>query len=1593
MNLDISASVEDAESIHHGKQKSKGARAEAGPYLKSTLRSVSKALSWMRWAVPLLVLLVFAPLGAQAQSALDGFDPGANAEVRAFAVQADGKILVGGDFTTLGGGGFGTTVRNYIGRLNADGSLDTSFNPGANGFVNAIAVQADGKILIGGRFTFLGGGGFGTTARNYIGRLNADGSLDTSFDPGANSYFWAIAVQADGKILVGGEFTTLGGGGIGTTTRNRIGRLNADGSLDSSFNPGANWNIDALAVQPDGKILVGGWFTTLGGGSTGTTTRNRIGRLNADGSLDTSFNPGANSYVYAIAVQVDGRILVGGAFTTLGGGGTGTTARARIGRLNADGSLDASFNPGANSTVLALAVQPDGKILAGGGFSTLGGGGTGTTARALIGRLNADGGLDTDFDPGANNWVDALVVQPDGKILVGGWLLTLGGGGSGTTARSFIGRLNADGSLDTTFNPGANGTVLALAVQPDGKILVGGYFTTLGGGGIGATTRNYIGRLNADGSLDTNFNPGANGFVNAIAVQTDGKILVGGWFTTLGGGGSGTTTRNYIGRLNADGSLDTSFNPGANSYVYALAVQADGRILVAGAFTKLGGGGLGTTTRTRIARLNTDGSLDTSFDPGANSTVLALAVQPDGKILVGGEFTTLGGGGTGTTTRARIGRLNADGSLDISFNPGANNWVDVLAVQPDGKILVGGWFTTLGGGGFGTTARNFIGRLNADGSLDTSFDPGASGGVEAIAMQADGKILVGGDFTTLGGGGLGTTSRARIGRLNADGSLDTSFDPGANGGVEAIAMQADGKILVSGGFTTLGGGGTGTTTRNYIGRLTNTDAALQNLTVNTYGTTITWKRSGASPEVDRVTFELSTDGVTYAPLGGATRIPGGWQLTGLGRPRQQNIFIRARGFYSSGWFNGSGSIVEVTGEFSIEPGPTVAGINPASALIGSGAFILTVNGSSFVNGSIIQWNGSNRTTAFVNSTQLTAAITAADIASAGTVSVTVINPSPGGGTSNAYTFAITGPTQRWVLIGPTNGEAIIAWAFDPQNPITVYAATRSELLKSNNGGSTWSGVFDAPSGQIGYGHLSYRYGSSIYSLAIDPQNPNTVYVGIGSKSTSPAQEDWGSVYISIDGGASWARTGNSAMGPVSALAVDPQNPNTVYAGTMCGTSVPVHWGLYKSIDGGGSWDSIYNGEAIPFSGFSALAIDPQNPWTVYVILGGGVLKSGNGGDSWSAINNGLTTSGVSALTIQPQSSLTLYATTAEGLFKSIDGGASWSAINNGLTASAVYTLVVDPQYPMTVYAGTNGGVFKSIDGGTSWNAINNGLTTPFIGALAINPQNPTTVYAGTADGVFKLVSAETEPGPFVTDINPVSVIVGSGGFTLTVNGSRFVRGAVVRWNGSIRTTTFASNFQLLASISASDIASAGTAQVTVSNPDGSTSFPIAFTINNSTPTLMGMSPTSFISGGAAFTLTVNGTNFVSNSTLQWNGANRTTTYVSSTQLTAAITAADVVTAGTASVTVVNPPPGGGTSNVLTFTIIVPPTITSLSPTSMVAGGAAFTLTVNGTNFLSTSTVQWNGSNRATTFVNSTQLTATITAANIAPAGTARIVSV
>ncbi len=484
-------------------------------------------------------------------------------------------------------------------------------------------------------------------------------------------------------------------------------------------------------------------------------------------------------------------------------------------------------------------------------------------------------------------------------------------------------------TVDDGFSAGVTGTlvpsVIALALQPDGKILIGGWFTEANG-----VTRTGIARLNANGNLDSAFNPnvglsnlasphvngGPNGgpqggleeedtpVIFCLAVQPDGKILMGGSFTHLGGQG-----RNNIARLNPDGSLDAAFNPGsgASNQVFALALQSNGKIVIGGDFTAIN-----NTSRNRIARLNANGSLDSTFSPGlgANGYVNSLAVLPDGKILMGGAFTQVGGQG-----RNNIARLNANGSLDAAFNPGANGQVSTLVLQPDGKILMGGSFTQVDG-----QTRNRIARLNPDGSLDATFNPGPGvdsqdAHVYSLALQANGRVLLAGYFTS-----VSDTQRNRIARLNANGSLDATFDPGdgPSGNVFSLAVQADGRILMGGEFTQVDG-----QPHNRIARLHNTSAAMQSLSLSRDRSTLTWTRDGTSPEFQRVTFELSTDGQSWSLLGQGTNfsyiMPGmppslvrGWSLDGLSLPAERRISIRARGFHATGYRNGSGSMAETT---------------------------------------------------------------------------------------------------------------------------------------------------------------------------------------------------------------------------------------------------------------------------------------------------------------------------------------------------------------------------------------------------------------------------------------------------------------------------------------------------------------------------------------------------------------------------------------------------------------------------------------------------------------------------------------------------------
>lgn len=375
-----------------------------------------------------------------------------------------------------------------------------------------------------------------------------DGSLDLSFDPGSGFDLLSksVAVQSDGKIIVGGWFTEFDG-----VSRNGIARLNADGSLDTSFDPGSGaqrvvdtvayaGQVNEVLIQPNGKIVVGGGFSHYNGVSSPG-----IVRLNADGTMDQSFDVGQgldlSGTIYEMVLQSDGKIIIGGNISSYDG-----IERKAIARINADGSLDQNFYPNPSVSfagqVLALGLQPDGKILAGGWFDEFE-----TSQAANIVRLNSDGTMDASFDcgTGVNAYgIEDFAIQPDGRIIITGQYDEVNGAES-----IMISRLLADGTLDNTFQMDtAIGwySGVSLQLQPDNKIILGGW---LFGWPNGQDTAMNIVRLNVDGSIDQSFDPGSGVDGGAtiwdIALQSDGKILLAGVISHVDG-----VPRNFIARLN-----------------------------------------------------------------------------------------------------------------------------------------------------------------------------------------------------------------------------------------------------------------------------------------------------------------------------------------------------------------------------------------------------------------------------------------------------------------------------------------------------------------------------------------------------------------------------------------------------------------------------------------------------------------------------------------------------------------------------------------------------------------------------------------------------------------------------------------------------------------------------------------------------------------------------------------------------------------------------------------------------------------------------------------------------------------------------------
>ena len=700
-----------------------------------------------------------------------------------------------------------------LGVIETDGTLDSSFNPGrlTNGQVLASALQADGKLIIAGQFSEVHG-----VPRPSIARLNVDGTLDLSFVPGFVSSFTitAMSLQTDGKIILAGSFETVSG------VFRTIVRLNSGGSLDSAFDPGSvisfdgagggSGSVNALVLQPDGKLVVFGQFFYIitPPGTNGLTQRSCVARFNSDGTFDPSYNPGAgaahslgtfNTFVFHAARQNlganAGEIIITGLFDSFDGHPVPSLAR-----MNADGSFDATFTPGSGTdeSLPGLFVQADDQILVFGYFDSFSG-----VPRHSIVRLNAttgivDSGFSTEEFEGYNydGFINGMAQQPNGKLIAIGEFHSVGA----ATANN-VARLETNGALDPSFSgTGAGASAwqinTALVRPSDGKIFLGGYFSDFGG-----QVRNNIAWANPDGSVDNSF-AGLGGATEyqpniwTVATQADGKVVMTGVFTSHDG-----VPHNNVLRLNPDGTVDSSFNVQTDRSTRALLIQPDGKILIAGFFGEVNG-----VPMPRIARLNSDGTLDPSFNPGTGPDkyyIRALALDSEGNIYVGGEFSAFNG-----IPRLGLVKLSPTGAVDPAFNPGGGGVqpVFIWAMTPpdsSGNMVIGGSFTTYNG----TNARR-IARLNATtGAIDSTFNTGgagfSSGTIYALRQAPDGKYYAGGSQTSYNG-----VTRRGVLRLNSNGSLDTTFfAPTFVSGdtVYALALQ-NGKVYAGGSKSSSGSG-------------------------------------------------------------------------------------------------------------------------------------------------------------------------------------------------------------------------------------------------------------------------------------------------------------------------------------------------------------------------------------------------------------------------------------------------------------------------------------------------------------------------------------------------------------------------------------------------------------------------------------------------------------------------------------------------------------------------------------------------------------------------------------------------------------------
>lgn len=636
-------------------------------------------------------------------------------------------------------------------------TLDTSFKPifDEQGVIYDLAVQPDGNILVGGFLDKYNG-----VASASIVRLKPDGSMDPIFNPGAGARFDGrpgevtdIRLQPDGKILVAGFFNTFNG-----VAANGIARLNTNGTFDLSFTTGSLptstiFRGGLTNLQTDGRII----FLR-----TESTGAQKIIRLNSSGSIDPSFLsgvgiiPNTNTAVFDIALLSTGKVLVCGQFSSYNG-----TNAGNIVRLNSDGTVDNTFQIGIGSdnTIRRMRIQPDGKIILAGGFTKIN-----NIAKFFMARINNDGTVDQSFSASSSS-INDIIFETNGNLLTAGDKLT-------------VNRLDVNGAFLSNYSGlnEINNRFNRIVRLGNGKILAAG--STLSSQG-----RNLV-LLNDDLTVDNSWALATGvttlGKPNIILPQADGKILMLGAFKYFD-----SQEKNQIVRLNSDLTLDVSLQSGSGFYnrsFFSYAEQqSDGKIIIHGQPTKYNNDNIG-----QISRLNLDGTLDNSYNPvlpHIQGSVLTL----DDKLIIYSEFLTLG-------SQKFIARFTPDGNQDLGFLPVFDAAPRQILPTKNGKYMARGNFKKINNIDVGILAK-----LNLDGTLDNTFVSKLDliSSIYSMAETPEGKILING-LLGVKDSNSNNINYFSLMRIKENGEIDESFDAfsTSTGSVAGFAQLKDGSILI-----------------------------------------------------------------------------------------------------------------------------------------------------------------------------------------------------------------------------------------------------------------------------------------------------------------------------------------------------------------------------------------------------------------------------------------------------------------------------------------------------------------------------------------------------------------------------------------------------------------------------------------------------------------------------------------------------------------------------------------------------------------------------------------------------------------------------